>query len=134
MDGKSLKGIPLFADLPPKDLKQVARWMDVVNVSAGNDLLEEGAMPHEFFVMLEGEADVRHDGELLAHLASGDFFGEIALVETNRRTATVTTATPARLAVMHSRDFAGMRVALPKVADRIEAAILARMPPGTGVR
>lgn len=128
MDGKDLKGIPLFADLHPKDLKQVAHWMDVVDVAAGKDLLEEGAMPHEFFVLLEGEADVRHDGELLAHLRSGDFFGEIALTETNRRTATVTTVTPARLAVMHARDFAGMRTALPSVCDKIEAAVLARMP------
>lgn len=126
MDDKDLKGIPLFADLHAKDRKQVARWMDVVEVGVGNDLLEEGAMPHEFFVMLDGEADVRHEGELVAHLTSGDFFGEIALVETNRRTATVTTVTPARLAVMHSRDFAGMRETLPSVADRIEAAILSR--------
>jgi CRP-like cAMP-binding protein len=128
LDGKDLKVVPLFADLPSKDRKQVAHWMDVVDVEAGKDLLEEGAMPHEFFVMLDGEADVRHDGELVAHLGSGDFFGEIALVETNRRTATVTTATPARLAVMHSRDFAGMRIALPAVSNKIEAAIRARMP------
>ena len=127
MDEKDLRSIPLFADLPHKDLKQVAHWMDVVDVGADKDLLEEGAIPHEFFVMLEGEADVRHEGDILAHLGPGDFFGEIALVETNRRTATVTTIGPARLAVMHSRDFLSMRLALPKVCDRIESAIRDRM-------
>lgn len=127
MDEHDLRTVPLFADLPGKERKQVARWMDVVDVGQGQHLLEEGAMPHEFFVMLDGEADVRHDGEVVAHLGSGDFFGEIALMETNRRTATVITTTPARLAVMHARDFAGMRVTLPTVADRIEAAILTRM-------
>lgn len=129
MDEKELKAVPLFADLPAKDRKQVAHSMDVVEVGAGKDLLEEGAMAHEFFVMLDGEADVRHEGELLAHLTSGDFFGEIALIETNGRTATVTTVTPARMAVMHARDFAGMRASLPKVADKIQAKILERMPP-----
>lgn len=129
MDEKDLKGIPLFADLPHRDRKQIAQWMDVVDVAPGKDLLEEGAIPHEFFVLLEGEAEVRHEGTVLAHLRTGDFFGEIALIETNRRTATVTTVTPARLAVMNARDFSGMRATLPTVADRIQAAILSRMTP-----
>ena len=127
MDAKSLERIPLFAGLSHKERERVARWADSIDLPAGKHLLDEGRLPHEFFVILDGEVDVTHDGEHLATLTTGDFFGEIALIEHGRRTATVVTSSPVTLAVMSGASFDAMRHEMPRVAERINEAIRARL-------
>ncbi|HVD69598.1 MAG TPA: cyclic nucleotide-binding domain-containing protein [Actinomycetota bacterium] len=126
MDAKSLNGIPLFAELSKKDREQIARWADEIDEPAGFTLVDQGRFAHEFFVLLQGTVDVRKDDEHLTDLGPGDFFGEIALVEDERRTASVTATTPVRAIVMHSRDFRAMRAQMPAVCARIESAIQQR--------
>ena len=89
MDAKSLERVPLFAGLSHKDREKIARWADSIDLPAGKHLLDQGRLPHEFFVIVEGEVEVLHDGQRLATLGPGDFFGEIALIEHGRRTASV---------------------------------------------
>ena len=127
MDAKSLERVPLFAGLSHREREQVARWADEIDLPSGKHLLDEGRLPHQFFVILDGEVEVTHDGKLLATLGTGDFFGEIALIEHGRRTATVMTSTPATLAVMSGSSFDAMRHELPQVADRISEAIRERL-------
>ena len=78
-------------------------------------------------MLVEGTVEIRKDGEHLTDLRPGDFFGEIALVEHDRRTASVVATTPVRAIVMHSREFGAMRHEMPTVAARIEDAIKARL-------
>jgi CRP/FNR family cyclic AMP-dependent transcriptional regulator len=127
MDAKRLETIPLFAGLPKKEREQVARWADEINVTAGQALLVQGTFAHEFFLVLDGTVEVKKDGEHVADLGPGDFFGEIALVEHERRTATVITTSPVTAMVMHSRDFDEMRSHLPHVAEKVQDAIRERM-------
>ena len=127
VDAKTLEKVPLFSDLSKKDRKQIAMWADEIDEPAGYRLLDQGSFPHEFFVLLEGTVEVRRDGNHVTDLRPGDFFGEIALVETERRTATVMATTPVRAIVMHARDFATMRSQMPAVAARIESAIRERL-------
>ena len=70
------------------------------------------------------------DGERIAELGPGDFFGEIGLIETERRTATVVATQPMQLIVMFQREFKQMEQAMPAVADRIRSAIRARLAEG----
>ena len=123
MDADRLAKLPLFEDLDHHDLKIVARWADEVDVPAGTSLVQEGRFPHEFFVIEEGSAAVTHDGDTLAELGPGDFFGEIALLEHQRRTATVTTTSPTRLVVMHARDFVAMEEEMPDIAAQIRSVM-----------
>jgi CRP/FNR family transcriptional regulator, cyclic AMP receptor protein len=127
VDPKGLDGIPLFAKLSKKEREQVARWADEVDEPAGAHLLDQGRLAHEFFVLTEGTVEVRKDGEHLTDLEPGDFFGEIALVEHDRRTASVVATTPVRAIVMHAREFGAMRKEMPTVCDQIEDAIRARL-------
>jgi len=126
VDAHDLEQIPLFAGLHHKDRERIARWTDSVDLSAGYSLLREGRFPHEFFIVLEGEVEVTKDGERLATLGPGDFFGEIALLEEDRRTATVVASTPVRVAVMGAREFESIVEQMPTVAARLDAVMRER--------
>jgi CRP/FNR family cyclic AMP-dependent transcriptional regulator len=130
MDAKGLEAVPLFAGLSRKEREHVARRADVVDLAAGTQLMEQGRFAHEFFVILDGTVEVTKDGNRLAELGPGDFCGEIALVEHDRRTATVVATAPVRTIVMHSRDFDAMQSELPHVAAKIHEAIRERMARG----
>jgi CRP-like cAMP-binding protein len=123
MDPARLKSIPLFASLSDAERAKVARWADEVEVEEGKHLVDEGRFAYEFFVIEEGSAAVRHGDEVVAELGPGDFFGEIALIEHVRRTASVVATSPMRAVVMFGRDFRSMETEMPAVADRIKQAV-----------
>src|SRR5258705_7811316 len=127
MDTKQLEGVGVFSGLSKKELGQLAQWTDEASVPDGYALATEGQFAHEFFVIEEGSAEVTQNGERIAELGPGEFFGEIGLVETERRTASVTATTPMKLIVMFQREFKHMERDMPAVADRIRAAIRARL-------
>ncbi|MFZ1880976.1 MAG: cyclic nucleotide-binding domain-containing protein [Gaiellaceae bacterium] len=127
MDAKQLQGVGIFSGLSKKELEDLARWTDEVSVEEGYELAKEGAFAHEFFVIEEGSAEVVQHGGRIAELGPGDFFGEIGLLETERRTASVIATTPMRLIVMFQREFKQMEQAMPSVADRVRSAIRARL-------
>lgn len=123
MDAARLRKIPLFADLSDRDREKVARWADEVDVPAGKHLVDQGQFGYEFFVIDDGTAEVMRGEERLAELGPGDFFGEIALLEDERRTASVVAKGPLRAIVMTRRDFGQMRGEIPSVAARIHQAL-----------
>lgn len=127
MDPARLKAIPLFAELSDHERGQVARWADEIEVREGEHLVHQGAFAHEFFVILEGTAEVTKDGQPLTDLGPGDFFGEIALMEEERRTASVTAKSPMKVIVMFGRDFRQMDHQMPHVATKIQQAIEERL-------
>jgi CRP-like cAMP-binding protein len=79
VDPADLAPLPLFADLDRGDLDRVARWADVVEVDEGRPVVVHGEFAYEFFVIIEGEAEVVRGDDHLRDLGPGDFFGEIAL-------------------------------------------------------
>ena len=127
MEASRLELVPLFVQLTARERESVARRTDEIDVPAGFHLAEQGRFAHEFFVILDGTAEVTVDARPVSELGPGDFFGEIALLETDRRTAAVTATSPLRALVMHQREFAGMVSELPDVAERIRAAIRDRL-------
>ena len=126
MDETKLRAIPLFSGLSKKELREVARHADEVDVPEGKRLLDEGSTPCEFFAIEEGSVEVRRDADVLAELGPGDFFGETALIERGVRNATVTTAEPSTLVVMTPQEFRAMAHSLPSVAAELQRAVEAR--------
>ena len=127
MDASRLQGVRLFAGLSKKELERIAQWTDELSVGEGEELATEGRFAHEFFVIEDGAAEVLKDGDRIAELGPGDFFGEIALLETERRTATVRATTPMEVIVMFGPNLRHMEREMPAVADRIRSAIRARL-------
>ena len=127
MDLRRLKIVPLFQGLAKKDLEQLSRWADEVEVREGEALARQGTFAHEFFIIEEGTADVTRDGGYVATLGPGDFFGEIGLIESARRTATVVATSPMRLIVMTGWDFKAMQDTMPHVAHEIQKSVEERL-------
>ena len=123
MDETRLRSIPLFSGLSKKELREVARHADEVDVPEGKDLLQEGSTPCEFFAIEAGSVEVRRDDEVLAELGPGDFFGETALLGRGVRNATVTTVAPSTLMVMTPSEFRAMAGTLPSVAAELRRAM-----------
>jgi CRP-like cAMP-binding protein len=132
VDAKKLGSVPLFAGLSKKERQQVAQHADIVDLPARYHLCDQGAFAHEFFVLLDGSVEVTQDGRHLTDLSAGDFFGEVALVAHDRRTASVVATTPITAIVMHQRDFDTMQRAIPHVAEKIHEAVRARSPHQAG--
>jgi voltage-gated potassium channel len=124
----ALTRIPLFEGLEPEHLERIAAWLEPIDVPAEWHLLNQGSYPDGFFVVLEGTVRVERDGDTLAELGPGEFFGEIALLEDNKRMATVITATRVRAAVMDAADFFEMTAAIPLISRRITDEAIARFP------
>jgi CRP-like cAMP-binding protein len=90
---ESLRNVPLFVELDERELEQLARQMHERRFPEGADVTSEGAGGAGFFVIAEGNADVAVGGEHRASIGPGDFFGEIALIDTGVRSASITAAT-----------------------------------------
>src|SRR3954451_9117400 len=131
MDTKRLQAVALFSSLSKQELQRLSQWTDEITGPGGKELATEGSFAHECFVIEDGAADVLRDGERVAELGPGDFFGEIGLLETDRRTASVVATQPLTVIVMFQRDFRRMEAEMPAVADRIRSAIRARLDSDT---
>ena len=127
-----LKRVPLFADCSRSELEQIAQLADEIDLSEGKELTRLGGAGHEFFVLLEGEADVSQDGRNINTLGAGDFFGEIALVEDVPRTATVTATTPVRVLVITDRAFRQLLEKQPELERKVLVALAERVKPSLG--
>ncbi len=84
-----IERVPLFADLERRELAQLADSFKERRFDAGDTIAEEGQRGVGFFVIGEGEASVTLRGEVVRTYSSGDYFGEIALIDDGKRTATV---------------------------------------------
>ena len=126
-----IRKVPLFSHLSRKQLAQVARVADEIDLREGKEMTREGTTGREFFVILEGSADVRRRGRKISSLKPGDFFGEIALVTSVPRTATVAATSPVRALVVTDREFRHLLEESPDIKTRVMQAMAARLAPDT---
>ena len=119
--------VPLFCRLSKGELARIAQLADEVDVAAGKTLTKEGARGREFFVLLEGSADVQRGGQRIGTMCGGDFFGEIALVTDVPRTATVTATSPVHALVITDRAFRELLRDSPVIQGKVLEAVASRL-------
>jgi CRP-like cAMP-binding protein len=122
-----LKQVPLFAGCSKKELGEIALVADEIDVGAGKVLTREGDSGREFFVLVDGAADVRRKGRKVRTMDRGDFFGEIALLSSRPRTATVTATAPATLLVVTDRAFRELMQKMPSLQLKVLTALADRL-------
>ena len=103
--GVRLAGIGIFSELSKRELKSVGRLMTELDVKEGATLTKQGEPGREFMIISAGTAKVDIDGQTVAHLASGDFLGELAVISGTPRTATVTATSAMVIEVLNRREF-----------------------------
>lgn len=126
VDPARLRAVSLFDGIADADLALVAERMETREVAAGEHLTREGASGYFFFVILDGTAEVSRGGEAVAALGPGHFLGETAILETTRRTATVTATSAMTVAAMFGADFAKLAAESPELHARIDQVIAER--------
>ena len=126
MDTSRLKALPLFEGVSDEDLDKIAPFVSEVSVSEGKHLVDEGDYAYEFMAIEEGEAEVVRGDETLATLGAGDYFGEIGLLEDDRRNATVIARSPMRLLTLDQWDMKRLEKAIPSAAEKIRETVRSR--------
>lgn len=116
MQTRRLAAFPLFAELPAEELDALATVMHVVRAGAGERVVTHDEYGTAVFFVEDGEADVLTDGgDPVKGLRRGDMFGEIALLLTGQRTATVVARTPMLLLTLSGHAFDRIRARVPEL-------------------
>ena len=120
---------PFFTGLSRKELLELAKVTEDLEVEEGKTLTREGQSGSEFFVIVDGEVSVTKDGSEIRTLGPGDFFGEIALLADTPRTATVTAKTPLRFFVLTRQAFRSLLAHQPELEEKVIKALDERLRP-----
>ena len=128
MDRRRIAGLRAFADLPATELDELAAVIDGVEIEAGTELITFGKDGLVIYFVEQGEADVLNDEGGVAHaLGPGDTFGEIAILVTGQRTATVAARTHMLLLALFDTDFERIRARVPEFERSIRRLISERL-------
>ncbi len=124
---RALARAPLFAGLPARERRAVARASGLVRYREDTEVVKEGARGAVFFVILEGKAKVTRKGRTIGRLRRGDFFGEMSLLDGEPRTASVVTEADSTFLTVAARDFFGVLEREPKLATRMLQVMAGRL-------
>ncbi|MCP4227465.1 MAG: cyclic nucleotide-binding domain-containing protein [Actinomycetia bacterium] len=130
---ESLAGVPLFSRCTKRDLRTIARRVEVATIEAGTDVVAQGEAGETFFLVLTGELEVVQDGEQTTVLGPNDHFGELALLDPAPRSATVTTLAEAELAVLSVRMFRVLLRDMPQISAGMLGSLAAQLRTARGL-
>ena len=122
-----LKSIWLFSGCSGAELRKIRSSLDELQVPAGKQLVQEGRIGQEFFIIVEGRAAVTRNGRKVATLGEGSHFGELALLDRRPRSASVISETEMDVLVMSQRQFNGLLESVPTIARKMLSAIATRL-------
>jgi CRP-like cAMP-binding protein len=115
-----LRGVELFDGCTRAQLAKIDRLGNTLVVAPGRALCVEGSPGAEFFVLVDGVLEVRTWSGTVALLRPGSWFGEIALIDTVPRRATVTTRSESILIVFGRREFNTLLAIAPQIRERLQ--------------
>ena len=122
-----LATVPLFQSLDPSQLQRLANLAGDVHAADGDVLMRQGETGDEFFVVATGHVIIEREGQRLARLGPGDFFGEIALIDGRPRTATAIADGDAHLLVLDHGQFDELFDDFPELGRPIARALVDRI-------
>jgi CRP/FNR family cyclic AMP-dependent transcriptional regulator len=122
-----LAQVPLFSTCTKRELQKIAKASDELKLNAGEVLAEQGSSGREAFVIVEGEAEVSRNGQLVSELGPGAVVGELALLDHGPRTATVTAKSGITVLVLEQRQFWGILDEVPTIAFKMLRTLAGRI-------
>jgi CRP/FNR family transcriptional regulator, cyclic AMP receptor protein len=121
MDATQLKRIPIFADVPDEDLRVITTFATTDEVPEGTVIVKEGDFANHFMAIEDGTAEVRKGDDKVGELGQGDIFGEMGLIDREKRSASVIATSRVRLIKIERWELQRMKKTLPDVYARIES-------------
>ena len=122
-----LKSIPIFAGLGRRELEQIARLVDEVDVPAGRVLMRQGETGSEMFIVVSGSFTIDRNGNVIRECGAGVALGEMAILSEGPRTATVTANEPGRLLVVGHREFHALLDVAPEISKHLLETLARRI-------
>jgi len=122
-----LRRVPLFAAVSKRDLGEIRKLVDEVDVPAGHVLTKEGRFGEEFFLIVSGRVGIDREGVRVATMSDGDFLGEVALIDGRPRSATATAEVPTQLLVLAHRQFNSLMQRFPSIQAAVLQALADRV-------
>ena len=125
---QQLKAVPLFSTCSDREIASIGQYLKEVSYPAGQAIMKEGQTGAGLHIILEGEVKVILGGRGDQRLGPGTFFGEIALLDSGPRSATVVAQTPVRSLALSSWNLKGALKAHPSVAIKMLEEMARRLP------
>ena len=122
-----LERVRLFAGVKPRDLKKLSKDAHEVSFAAGTTLTQDDGFGSTFFVVVEGKVEIEVHGRPVRTVGPGEFFGEMALIDRDTRSATATAVTPTRCLVFSRPVFRPFAHNHPEVAWALLELMVARV-------
>jgi CRP/FNR family cyclic AMP-dependent transcriptional regulator len=122
-----LKGVDLFSAIPGEDLSQIAQIADEVELDTGETIFKEGEQGDSLYLIVSGRVRV-HKGELeVAQLGERQVFGEMALLDSEPRSASITAMSDVALLRIQQEDFADILSEKGEIAQGIIKVLCRRL-------
>jgi CRP/FNR family transcriptional regulator, cyclic AMP receptor protein len=124
---ETLARVPMFSGVKPKELKKLGKRMSERSFNEGDEITREGESGIGFFVIEHGNATVSVAGDIVRTLGPGDHFGEIALIDSGPRSATIVASTDLRCRGMSAWEFRPFVEEHPEVAWALLETLVRRL-------
>ena len=124
MDAERLKSVAPFDSLSDQTRERFAVWVNELKVDAGRHLADQGDWAYELFMIEDGTASVVQDGNEIAELGPGEFFGEMGVLERGQRNATVIAKTPMTLLILSHWDVTRLRRDSPEWIAAVDLSVM----------
>jgi hypothetical protein len=129
---KELKSIRVFRDLEDETLAEIAENLETEQHAIEGTIIEEGDEGEKFYIIAKGDVEifttgVRNEKLLINTLGEGEYFGEIALLEGMKRTATIQATTPLTLLSLSRKKFYEVLDQNPELREQFDKATAERM-------
>lgn len=119
--------VPLFSGIKPKELKKLSKRMTERSFNEGDEITKEGESGIGFFVIEDGNATVSVRGKIVRTLGPGEHFGEVALIDSGPRSATIVASTDLRCRGMSAWEFRPFVEEHPEVAWALLETLVGRL-------
>ena len=117
----------LWSGLIKKDLKSIVRLSKERTYETGDVIVQKGEGGVGFYLILEGSVEIRSDGKTIAKLGSGQFFGEMSVIDNQPRSADVVAVEPSRRLILSAWSFNALISENPKIALKMLQEFVRRL-------
>ncbi len=122
-----LQNVPIFSGMSKKELKTMSHSFVQRTFETGKVIEEEGSKGVSFYLIVDGNVDVKKAGKSIAKLGKGQFFGELSILDKQPRSATIEALEPTRCLIMTAWVWSGFLETQPKLAVPVMRELARRL-------